>query len=153
MSLGPSPHEGWTCNGDPAHSMDAAALAGVKQMGFMVVCRVLQGSEKGQGPCRMPSKRQAREQRDAPFKTLVSKEGCWVLGGRGSPLQPWRPDTLIIDPASGMGPGWGIPAGWFMPLSLGIPPRQDVCTLLGEDTHFPIHFYCIPYASPLSSSR
>jgi len=60
-----------------------------------------------------------------------------VLGpgsGSGSPPQPWRPDTLITDLAPGMGPGWGIPAGWLMPLSLGKAPKQDVCAVLGEDT-------------------
>lgn len=69
---------------------------------------------------------------------------------RGSPSQPWRPDTL--SPAQGMGLGWGSPAVWFMPLSLGKAPKQDDCALLGEDTHFPFHFYFIPYTCPLSSS-
>lgn len=36
MSLSPSQHEGWICNGDPAHGMDAVALGGVKQTDFMV---------------------------------------------------------------------------------------------------------------------
>lgn len=47
-----------------------------------------------------------------------------------------------------MGPGWGIPAAWLMPLSLGKAPKQDVCALLGEDT-FIFPFIFISSLTPL----
>jgi len=36
MSLNPSQHEGWTCNGGPTHGVDAVALGGVKQTDVLV---------------------------------------------------------------------------------------------------------------------